>query len=111
MVRQVSFEQLMHQFQAWAGSEFKPQAGEWLAVDGKSIKGTVQAGWESFQNFVSVVSVYSHQQRIVLAQQRHQNKIQSEIQVLEQLLEQLGLSEVIVTLDALHAQKNGSTAG
>jgi hypothetical protein len=111
MFRQVRFEQLTDQFNRWAMDEFRPKAGEWVAVDGKSLKGTVAGGWESFQNFVSVVSLYSQQQRTVVAQRSHQNKLESEIQVVQQLLEQLELTQVVVSMDALHAQKNGATAG
>ena len=60
MFHGVNFQQLTQQFNAWATQQFEPQPGEWLAVDGKSIKGTVQNSWEAFPNFVSVASVYSH---------------------------------------------------
>jgi hypothetical protein len=105
MFRQVNFEQLTQQFNAWAGERFAPEAGEWLAVDGKSIKGTVQESDKAWQNFVNVVSVYSHQQRVVLAQKSFENKAQSEIQVVEQLLSELALTGVVVSMDALHCQK------
>lgn len=105
MFGKVNFEELTQIFNAWAGEEFEPEAGEWLAVDGKSIKGTVQNNWDTFQNFMSVVSVYSHQQRVVIAQKSFENKTQSEIQVVERLLEQLELTKVVVSMDALHCQK------
>lgn len=71
----------------------------------KACLGTVQNSWEAFQNFVSVVSVYSHTQRLVLAQKSFENKTQSEIQVVEQLLAELELTGVVVSMDALHCQK------
>lgn len=112
MFRHINFAQFSHQFNAWAQSQFPPQAQEWVAVDGKSIRGTVQGGWESFQNFVGVVSVYSHQRRIVIGQQGYQNKMESEIVVVRQLLEQLAMRGVVVSMDALHAQKNiGDASG
>lgn len=105
MFNRVSFQQLTEKFNAWATEQFEPQIGEWVAVDGKSLKGTVQDSWQSCQNFVSVVSVYSHRQRVILAQQSFQNKVQSEIQVVEQLLAELKLKHVVVSMDALHCQK------
>lgn len=39
--QQLDFEKLTEQFNQWAGKEFEPEAGEWLAIDGKSIRGTV----------------------------------------------------------------------
>lgn len=105
MFQRVNFQQLTQLFNAWAKEQFAPQAGEWVAVDGKSIKGTVKDSSNPFQNFVSVVSVYSHRQRVILAQQSFQNKVQSEIMVVEQLLAKLELSNVVVSMDALDCQK------
>jgi hypothetical protein len=105
MFHGVNFQQLTQQFHAGAAEQFEPQPGEWVAVDGKSLKGTVQDTWGTFQNFVSVVSVYSHQHRVILAQQSFENKVRSEIQVVEQLLTELDLTGVVVSMDALHCQK------
>lgn len=105
MFHRVDFQQMTQQFNAWATEQFEPQEGEWVAVDGKSIKGTVQNSWEAFQNFVNVVSVYSHRQRLVIAHKSFENKTQSEIQVVEQLLTELALTGVVVSMDALHCQK------
>jgi hypothetical protein len=105
MFHGVNFQQLTQEFNAWATEQFEPQTGEWVAVDGKSIKSTVHNTWEAFQNFVSVVSVYSHTQRLVLAHKSFENKTQSEIQVVEQLLSELALTGVVVSMDALHCQK------
>ena len=78
MFHRVDFQQMTQQFNAWATEQFEPQEGEWVAVDGKSIKGTVQNSWEAFQNFVNVVSVYSHRQRLVIAHKSFENKTQIE---------------------------------
>lgn len=58
-----------------------------------------------YQNFVSLVSVYSHQKGMVLAAQQFENKETSELKVVQTLLETLHLNGVVVTLDALHCQK------
>lgn len=111
MFHRIDFAQLTEQFNAWAQAQFAPQPGDWLSADGKSLKGTVTNEWEAFQDFVSVVSLYSHRHRLVIAQQGYQNKQSSEIHVLQQLLEQLGIQGVTLTLDALHCQKNGTATG
>jgi hypothetical protein len=46
-------------------------AGDWLAVDGKSIKGTVEQPNSPYQNFVNLVSVYSQRQGVVAAHILH----------------------------------------
>lgn len=106
LFRKLSFEQLNEQFMAWAQEQYPTQAQEWFALDGKSIRGTVVDGQQAFQNFVSLVSVYSHQRRIVVGQQSYQHKAESEIEVVRALLTQLQLQDVVFTFDALHAQKN-----
>lgn len=72
----------------------EPQAGECVSMDGKSLNSTLTGHKESFQNFVGVVSVYSHQQRLVIAQAGYQNKLESKISVVQKLLETLALSGV-----------------
>ncbi|MBA2749300.1 MAG: hypothetical protein H0U45_11315 [Tatlockia sp.] len=45
------------------------QPQEWIAIDGKSIKGTVTDYGTAYQNFVSLVSLYSSLQGVVLVTQ------------------------------------------
>lgn len=78
---------------------------EWVAIDGKSIKSTVDKRNLDYQNFVSM-SVYSQRQGVVLATQAFEHKSTSELKVVQTLLEALNLGDVVVTLEALHAQKN-----
>jgi hypothetical protein len=108
MFRQLDFCELNQAFRTWATSQFPNREQEWVAMDGKSIRGTVQASQSAVQNFIAIVSVYSHQRRLVLGQQSYENKGQSEIEVVRQLLDQLDLKGVVFSLDALHAQKKQS---
>jgi hypothetical protein len=93
-------------FNHWAQSQYSPVPGEVLAVDGKSLSSTLSNHKESVQNFISVVSAYSHQHRLVLAHDNYQNKLESEIVVVQRLLESLNVRHVTFTFDALHCQKN-----
>ncbi len=70
-----------------------------------SIKGTVKEPQTAYQNFVSLVSVYSSQLGVVLATQQFESKQTSELTVVQTMLEALQLEEVVFTLDALHCQK------
>ncbi|MBD1877872.1 MULTISPECIES: hypothetical protein [unclassified Coleofasciculus] len=79
--------------------------GERLAIDGKSIRCTVTDYTESYQNFISTVSVYSHQRGIVLRTQPMSNKHMSEVAIVQQLISEFCGQQVIFTLDALHCQK------
>lgn len=42
ILHRLDFHLLAQQFQQWASSTCAPQVGEWMAIDGKSIKGTVR---------------------------------------------------------------------
>jgi hypothetical protein len=101
----LNFEQLTQCFLEWAKVNGETQGQQWLAVDGKSITSTVTGHNQSYQNFVNVVSVYSHQQGVVVALKQFENNEHSEIKVVQQLLQTLNLTGVVFTFDALHCQK------
>ena len=75
-------------------------------IDGKSIKGTVTEPGTAYQNFVNMVSVYSSQLGVVLAAQQFKSQHNSELKVVQTMLEALQLEGVVFTMDALHCQKN-----
>lgn len=105
VMHQLDYQQLAAVFTRWAQTHCPPTEGEWFAGDGKAIKGTVSACDQAQQNFVSCVSLFSHQHRLVQAVMPMQNKHQSEPEVVRTLLMAVGMSGVGVTLDALHCQK------
>ncbi len=76
-----------------------------MAMDGKSIKSTSVGGSSSYQNFVSMVSVYSHNHGWVVRHQVMENKQKSEVEVVQELVQELSGNKVVITLDALHCQK------
>ena len=59
-----------------------------------------------FQNFVSLVSLFSSKREQVLHVERLENKKNYEGKTVEELFEILDLKGVIFTLDALHCKKN-----
>ena len=106
ILQKLDFQALAQQFEQWVNSRLVLEPGEWIAIDGKSIKGTVTEHRTAYQNFVSLVSVYSHKQGIVLASQQFESKKSSELKVVQTMLEALQLEGVVFTMDALHCQKN-----
>ena len=76
-----------------------------MAIDGKSIKSTSVGGNSSYQNFVSMVSVYSHARGWVVRHKVMENQLMSEIEVVEELVKELSGCQVVITADALHCQK------
>lgn len=106
MFQSVNMSELTRWFNSWAQAQFAVTAGDGFAVDAKSLSSTLTGHKESVQNFVGVVSVYSHEHRLTIAQSDFQNKCESEIGVVQQLLNTLDISDVTFTFDALHCQKN-----
>ncbi len=60
-----------------------------MAIDGKSIKSTSVGGNSSYQNFVSMVEVYSHTRGWVVRHKVMSNQHRSEIEIVEELMREL----------------------
>ena len=105
VLQKLDFTLLAQEFEQWAKDNVEIEPGEGIAIDGKSIKSTVDKEKSDYQNFVSMVSVYSQRQGVVLAAQAFEHKSTSELKVVQKLLAALALQDVVVTLDALHCQK------
>ncbi len=59
---------------------------------------------EAIKTSVSMVSVYSQRQGIVLATQAIDHKSSGELKVVQRLLKVLAFQDGVVTLDALHCR-------
>jgi len=105
-IMSTDFESIQSAFHKWAQSYVSINNGEWIAIDGKSIRSTVSNYSNSYQNFVSLVSLFCSKREQVLYVERLENKKNHEGQVVEELLEMLDLKDVVFTLDALHCKKN-----
>ncbi len=108
ILQKLDFKVLAQQFEAWVSRTIDIQAQEWVAIDGKSIRGTITEPGTAYQNFVNMVSVYSSQLGVVLAAQQFESKHNSELKVVQTMLEALQLEGMVFTMDALHCQKNYS---
>jgi len=106
VMERIDFRQLTQAFNAWASEAFVGPEQDQLPVDGKAIKASVKDYDQSYQDFVSVVSVFNVRQGVVVGLQPMHNRQQSEVVTVQHLLEQLQLQGVCFSLDALHTQKN-----
>ena len=104
MVR-IDFRAFAQAFNGWAKATFAPSGTEQLATDGKGIKASVKDYDQSYQDFVSLVSAFSVEQGVVVGLEVMHNGEESEIVIVQALLEALELHDVCLTLDALHTQK------
>lgn len=109
MSQHVNPEQVAAVFLSWVKQAVPTAAGEVVSIDGKALASTVQDCYGQQQEFVSVVSACVQQWDGVIGQLSFQNGATREIVSVRQLLEQLELKGVWVTLDALHTPKNSES--
>ena len=110
----LDFNKVNQAFMNWVRDNTDISAGDWLAIDGKALKSTVTEYHQETQNFINMVSAFSHRLGCVIEQQAMENKMTSEIQTVRALIERLEGQGFILTLDAIHAQKkqlNGLSVG
>lgn len=101
----VDFLKFTTLFYQWAKQKIPLEKGDWLAMDGKAIKGTLTDSNNAFQNFTTLVSVFSHKQKQILALDKFDSSTTSEIIIVRNCIKMLDLEGVVFTLDALHCQK------
>jgi predicted transposase YbfD/YdcC len=105
IIHSLDFEIIAVLFNRWAQQNLPLVPGELMAIDGKSIKSTLVGGNSSYQNFVSMVSVYSHTRGWVVRHKVMENQHRSEIEIVEELMRELSGCQIVITADALHCQK------
>ena len=95
-------EQLEKGFVAWVSSIAKLTSGEVVAIDGKALCGTREAGTKAI---VHMVSAWAEGNGLVLAQRKVEEK-SNEITAIPKLLDALELSGTVVTIDAMGCQRS-----
>ena len=71
---QIDYQVLASIFNEWASQYTNVADGQWIALDGKSLKNTVSDCHRSQQNFVTIVSAFSHSRGEVLGLKVMENK-------------------------------------
>ena len=105
IVQGIDFSVVSKKFQRWACQYINLSVEEWVSIDGKAIKGTVAGASTPNVQFTSLVSVYCSKRKLVLGNHEIKGKKDTEITVVQELLQALELKGVTFTLDALHCQK------
>jgi predicted transposase YbfD/YdcC len=88
-------------FAGWVSSIAKLTAGEVVAIDGKTLCGTREAGKKAL---VHMVSAWASANNLVLAQRKVDEK-SNEITAIPKLLDALALAGTVVTIDAMGCQR------
>lgn len=94
-------EEMEKGFAAWVASIAKLTAGEVVAIDGKTLCGTREAGKKAL---VHMVSAWASVNNLVLAQRKVEEK-SNEITAIPKLLNALELAGAVVTIDAMGCQR------
>jgi hypothetical protein len=105
LCQQVDFHQVAQVLTTWMTQVGWLQAGDDCAMDGKSLANTLTHHRDAAQNFVSVVSMFQLRDGLVVGQQLFENAKKSEIAVVQSMIEQLQVSHLVFSLDALHLPK------
>ena len=94
---------LIQIFKTWAKSYVKDI--DIVSMDGKVIRGTVENYNNSLQRYINLVSAFSNKRKQILGL-KEANEKGGEIQAVKRLIQELDLEGGIITLDALHCQKD-----
>ena len=94
-------EAVQQSLAATAGQQCVPP--EQIAIDGKTLRHSFEAG--NVHSAIHMVSAWAHQSGLVLAQLKVEGK-SNEITAVPQLLKRLDVAGCIVSMDAMHCQKN-----
>ncbi len=74
----LDYEAVTQVFNEWASQYTHNSQGQWIAIDGKSLKNTVNDCYGQQQNFVMMVSALTHEGGEILGIKVRENKKQSE---------------------------------
>jgi len=87
ILKGVEFDAVLTAFNSWAEQYVTIDAEEWLAMDGKALASTVTDYETSYQNFVSLVSLFSHKRGQVLRAATLEHQKSSEIPTVRELID------------------------
>ena len=105
-IQTLDFNKLQSLFHTWTTKFVNIKKGEWLSIDGKSIKGTIKNANDPMQDFMSLVTVFMNKKKQALFVGKINTKKENEIPKVRELIETLDLQGITFSLDALHAQSN-----
>lgn len=105
VLQYIEYEEFEKKFSEWTKVTLWSTKTEWIALDGKVIWWTVTNAQNSLQRYTNLVSAYSVNRKQVLKTGEVWWSKKSEIPVVQRLIEELWLTGVIFTMDALHCQR------
>jgi hypothetical protein len=101
VVQEVDHKKFGDIFTKWMKHYMKKTNSQWIAVDGKAIKGTKQK--EEDKKLAHLVSFFASDSQEILIARKTADK-SNEIPLVQKMMEEFPLKDMIITLDALHCQ-------
>ncbi len=104
-MEKLNFEQINTVFKDWALQFMNKSEKEWVHVDGKCLRSTVENCHSTHQSYISMVGLFVGEKGINLAYNHFDNGKSGECNQVITLLKELENQGCIITLDALHCKK------
>jgi len=101
VVQEVDHKKFGDIFTKWMKHYMKKSNSQWIAVDGKAIKGTKQK--EEDKKLAHLVSFFASDSKEILIARKTASK-SNEIPLVQEMMQEFPLKDMIITLDALHCQ-------
>jgi len=101
VVQEIDHKKFGDIFTKWMRYYMKKSNSQWVAVDGKAIKGTKQK--EEDKKLAHLVSFFASDSKEILIARKTASK-SNEIPLVQIMMEEFPLKDMIITLDALHCQ-------
>ncbi len=97
---------LISVFNQWAESLIlDSEQNNFYSIDGKTLRNTLTNTFNYQQNFLVFISLFCQETGLVLKIQDYENKKSSEIKKTQKLIETTNIRNSVLSLDALHCQK------
>ena len=100
----LDFKAINKAFFKWMNNFVTIEEGEWLSGDGKALASTVKDAHGSAQDFEMMVRLFNQKLQVVTGMTTTRSK-KGEMKAMQNLLKNLELKGVTITMDALHCQK------
>ena len=101
VIQEIDHKKFGDIFTKWMKHYMKKSNSQWIAVDGKAIKGTKQK--EEDKKLAHLVSFFASDSQEILIARKTADK-SNEIPLVQKMMEEFPLQGMIITLDALHCQ-------
>ena len=101
VIQEIDHKKFGNIFTKWMKHYMKKSNSQWIAVDGKAIKGTKQK--EEDKKLAHLVSFFASDSKEILIARKTASK-SNEIPLVQTMMDEFPLKDMIITLDALHCQ-------